>query len=387
MPTVMGRVMRDWETLLVYNAAQVMVLTQTVSADVLEGHLQDALDSLGVSWLKASPVEVVIESQLHLTHQMNRPFRDDEPVLRPFVSGTHVGIVYRHWPLDSRCVRLVMRRWLERMFGFSTDSAPATQWNEPPVRVWATLLKSPGKVLQEYREARLQKTARRLESTPADGVRFVQHPSALEVAHLLESARANQLTLNELFLACTAVVCHRLFEPDSPKRTALAVGTIIDARDPAQSPLSSFGMMLSFVRTHFPIESLQSLRTAMKHVRDHRAVRTTLAESNWRLASLLRWTGRFDKDTKREFYRKRAASSGGISNVNMNKDDLGRYHPYVLADYYRVSPLGPSLPLVITPTTLGESMNIGISVRSDLFDLPKARHTLLDVVELLRGAS
>jgi hypothetical protein len=79
--------------------------------------------------------------------------------------------------------------------------------------------------------------------------------------------------------------------------------------------------------------------------------------------------------TLMEFYRKRAAMAGGISNVNLSRDWPGKYHPGALLDYVRISPSGPLLPLVFTPTTLGTRLNFGLTCRESV--IPRSEATRL----------
>ena len=69
-----------------------------------------------------------------------------------------------------------------------------------------------------------------------------------------------------------------------------------------------------------------------------------------------------------EFYRKRLPLAGGISNVNLNATPLAPWIGRELIDYLRVSPTGPIMPLVFTPTTVGEEINVGLTVRAKLID-------------------
>jgi hypothetical protein len=47
----------------------------------------------------------------------------------------------------------------------------------------------------------------------------------------------------------------------------------------------------------------------------------------------------------------------------MNRDWPAKYHPWPVLDYVRVSPCGPMMPLVFTPTTLGKQLNFGLTCR------------------------
>jgi hypothetical protein len=82
-----------------------------------------------------------------------------------------------------------------------------------------------------------------------------------------------------------------------------------------------------------------------------------LAEA--KLATPRRWA---------ELYRDRMPIASGISNVNMTRDWAGKHHPAHVLDYYRVAPPGPMVPLVFTPTTLGEKMNFLITRQTCLIN-------------------
>jgi hypothetical protein len=58
--------------------------------------------------------------------------------------------------------------------------------------------------------------------------------------------------------------------------------------------------------------------------------------------------------------------AGGVSNVNLNGSWVEQYYPDPILDYIRVSPCGPLLPLVFTPTTLGRRMNFGLTCRQSV---------------------
>ena len=77
------------------------------------------------------------------------------------------------------------------------------------------------------------------------------------------------------------------------------------------------------------------------------------------------WYGdRMDDLELADFYRKRCPLAAGVSNVNLNRDWPSCVHPSPLLRYSRVSPTGPMLPIVFTPTTLGRSLEIGFTYRT-----------------------
>ena len=78
------------------------------------------------------------------------------------------------------------------------------------------------------------------------------------------------------------------------------------------------------------------------------------------------------------FYRKRFPLCAGISNVNLNDSWVGKYHPSPLLEYIRVSPTGPMMPVVFTPTTLGDQLHFGLSTRDSIV-APENAQALADL--------
>ena len=57
-----------------------------------------------------------------------------------------------------------------------------------------------------------------------------------------------------------------------------------------------------------------------------------------------------------------------------------------VVDYFRASPTGPAVPLVLTPTTFIDRMNIGVSYRATAFSRDRVHalvDTFLELVEKL----
>ena len=54
--------------------------------------------------------------------------------------------------------------------------------------------------------------------------------------------------------------------------------------------------------------------------------------------------------------------SGGISNVLVREPWMND-NRHLILDYYRGVSTGPSLPIVLTPTTFGDHLSLGVSYR------------------------
>ena len=138
---VFQRLVRQWDALHPYNAAQFMLLAGAADPARLEGAWRETLCDLGLGRLNSAPGRYRFESvngdvemygvarvrsrqaglEAHITSELNRRFAPDEYPLRPFVidgedGSHHVGVVYHHWVADSASIRLLLREWFYRAY-------------------------------------------------------------------------------------------------------------------------------------------------------------------------------------------------------------------------------------------------------------------------------
>ena len=333
-----------------------------------------------------------LESAISAT--MNRRFAAHDSPLRPFVLSdgdvVHLGTVYRHVVADSASIRLVMREWFARIFGTALSSHPVTLDRRDlrlfdRSRRWGLI----GQTLGEFARLSRVKRVRRLadidlrepiawiNATTADGT----------IDRLVEYARANRASVNDVFVAAAALACRdRLPMESGPRRRDLGVGTIVDTRR-AGDAARRFGLSLGFLQTFWRDVELDAgwdatLAATVRHARLARDRR--YAESSVvRLFAAGWYGGRMDDAALADFYRKRCPLAAGVSNVNLNRDWPSRVHPSPLLRYGRVSPTGPMLPIVFTPTTLGTSLEVGFTYRTGDVDEVVARAILDAFVERL----
>ena len=67
--------------------------------------------------------------------------------------------------------------------------------------------------------------------------------------------------------------------------------------------------------------------------------------------------------SQRHFLRKSLPMSGGISNVVV-RDAWMNENRHVILDYHRGVSTGPNVPIVLSPTTFRDHLNIGVSYRT-----------------------
>jgi NRPS condensation-like uncharacterized protein len=227
------------------------------------------------------------------------------------------------------------------------------------------------------------KRVRRVECADFDNYRtrvsLHAMPAGL-VDPLRAAARTRGATINDVYLAALAEVCDRFRTVcPMPWRQDLALGTIVDlrarARAEARDMADAFGLFLGFTSIVCRPRDLEDFdhllrRIAMQN-RMHKHHSAPEASMIRMLAGLV--AHRMLGPRKiRQFYRKRLPLAGGVSNVNLGASWVQQHHPAPILDYIRVSPCGPMMPLVLTPTTLGDRINFGLTCRESVIDAERA---------------
>lgn len=406
---IFQRVVRQWERLHPYNAAQAMRLRRRYTYEQVTQAWRSALADLGLGPIhfqgdrviyELCPSAVAMSSpaeleeadclQSFLSRQMNRPWEEDTLPFRPFVqmengSGQIIGVVYRHCASDSYSIRLILREWLIRLHDPSrarkAPLLPARRgyWHHygPFAADWSFI----GSLLKQVNASVRMKKCRRLlpPRRPDVDVRFREYrtPEGLLPA-LRVGARRRGAKVNDLFLAALFRTCSILapLEP-TRRRRHLCIGTIVDLRNLAgRSPGDAFGLFLGFTSTFARPGEVRDAERLVQAVagqsRRHRESQIPQASQIALTTALLAALCHDDAELQ-GFYRKRFPLVGGISNVLLNGTWAEAMHREgLLAEYVRVSPTGPFMPLVVTPTTLGNRLHLGVTTRTAMVDDPTA---------------
>jgi hypothetical protein len=300
--------------------------------------------------------------------------------LRPFILRSErsywFGLVYHHWIADSVSIRQLLRQWFCHHFDPESIArsrppvgARAGYWKlfGPDARQWDL----PTAILDIGRWSARLRRARRVESEkfPDMRIRFKLHRlQHVLPEQLVQVGRQMHATVNDLFLAAMAEACDRyVCAPATPRRNQLALGVIADLRGDAAALTNVFGLYLGFTSVLCGENDLHDwprlVHAIAEQNRQQRRNRVPESSMMRLLAGLA--TGKIlSRRQLLEFYRKRLPLSAGISNVNLNRTWVSHYHPDPILEYIRVSPTGPMLPLVFTPSTLGTSMHFGLTQRA-----------------------
>ena len=253
---VFQRLIRRWEEVHPYNAAQVLKVTTLPDQKCVERAWSDALAATGLGRVQVDgtifrhellngeliryPVRVLPDGtslEQFLSTELNRPFDDPgEPPFRPFIvratgadngspGGWHLGLIYQHWVADSVSIRLLLREWFVRMFDpAAARAAPLRHPKSGYFRLFDPF--SGPSYAAEMAMSLLRRHRRYRRPQGADG-RAARLPGAGAAARGAGGTgrgdavpgKREGVKVNDLFLAALADVCNR-FVPRSTARTA-----------------------------------------------------------------------------------------------------------------------------------------------------------------------
>lgn len=396
---IFQKTQRLWDGSHPYNAAQAMELSGDFAPAFVADAFDLALQDLGLGVFVCdgrtyrverdmTPIEVARPADgfdAHLGREMNRPFGVDRTeAFRPFdlvdAGRRFVGLTYQHWVADSVSIRMLMRQWLWRLTGgggpcpVRLPSTGLLGAFGPAVSGWSVMAQTASLLSFKSRMKRMRRVDAKTDS--AVGVLLRTGPDGL-VDAIKPRAKATGATVGDVFLAAAAAACDAAGPGHATRgRPDLAMGTIVDLRARAASRVPDvFGLYLGFTMTPFAAGELSDFDRLLARTtaarRSNQARRA--AEASQLNIAIGYAIGRTLSPAKlREFYRKRFPLSGGLSSVNMTPGWAGLAHPSPLAAYHRVSPTGPMLPLVLTPTTLGETLRVCCTYRTALMGRERA---------------
>ena len=401
------RTMAHWDSLHPYVAVHVTQVDQPLDWARLEDVLQALLRRRGLGPIRVDrrsgrfeyspptgriPVETVSGSDTHphilareIESQINRPFDTSGPFVpfRVFVvptgSGFLLGLAYWHPVADAETVVLFLRDLLAHYRGDagaeSTHPAPAlypSPWVLRRARHWLAAVR---KLLAWPAQMRRMRRSFRLPDPRPDdlsnGYRwFSLTPDQFDA--LRATARAWEVTVNDLWLALLLLGISAVTgaERRLGRRHQLSAGCVVNLRhDLDVVGEAVFGLFLGSFAVSHPVPETATLESLARDLRSQTAsikrnqlylgasVDLAIARMAQRILSPRRQS---------RFYTKHHPLCGGITNLNLNRlDSLGGTPPF--SDYLRGVSTGPATPLVLSVTTVGERMNVGISFRPSVF--------------------
>lgn len=403
------RTMLQWNELHPYNAVHVARLPIALDRQTVETAMRWTLTRLGLTGLRVDPAagnyayaggptedtlsvldagadpEAALAAEIE--RQLNTPFTP-RGVFSPFrffllsvPTGAALGVAYFHAMAGAESVVLLLRE-VVRACGWETPPAlwPPVEAHPPTYRGW--LWRHPGVVLRQL--AALPAIAcslRRAHRTPCrepevmrNGFTALTLPTATFAA-LQTASRAWGVTINDLFLAALLHALGPLAEArlNSAQRPNLAVGCVVNTRQHlGVDSRHTFGLFLGSFAVFHPVPPGVTLRALAADVRQQtarikrrRAFMAAPIEMALARASL----GLLSPERRKKFFPKHYPLWGGVTNINLNPlwpqpaDAPG-------FDYLRAVCTGPATPLVLSPTTVGQVVNVGLTYRISVFAPP-----------------
>ncbi|HMO26965.1 MAG TPA: hypothetical protein PKB10_11915, partial [Tepidisphaeraceae bacterium] len=274
---VFQRLMRAWDRIHPYNAAQCAVLDSSIDPQRLIDAFPRAIDSAGLGEVRVDGHVATIARvpltdarlqpaaawaggsfERHLSAQLNEPFDPERCVpFRAFVvrddTGCRAGIVYSHWVADSLSMRRLVHRWIVLALG---HPAPPPVLPMPggygslvgPNRLPWTLARG---LLDAMRHSSRLRSVRRTPTNAPEqqSVAFQVHPLPDGIGDALRRrARDRSVTVNDVMLAASAEELSRAtVRQKTRRRPDLSMGTIVDLRRMIDLPDRHFGLLLGFV--------------------------------------------------------------------------------------------------------------------------------------------
>lgn len=411
-----------WEEVHPYNAGQVVHLRGRADVALLQAAVQAACQLSGVGRLVLDrkklhyhyePVESVELREIQsagpvmdtlcrvVTEELNTPF-PDEPhhpvrwlVLDDPKTASHflVGI-YQHLVADSFSMRLLMRRALSR---YCDTTLPE---EEEPLHVLAPAysrvmrhhyrrigyLKTLLRAAQDFLRLRYVHRIRDLGNEGERSRSLIFQAPEGYIGRLTAGCRSRQVTVNDAFLAALfgAIAEITSLHRRHGRRRGLALATAVDVRDEASESLSNcFGLYLGQIVIVIDkpdgADFVQLLIRTAEQMRREKAEKRFIGPQ-WNLVIVTvprRW---FSINVARDKYRKAYPLSAGLSNVRLDTAWFRGAGDRIL-DYIRISPTGPALPMIFTPTTYGDKLNLSITYRESSF----AEAEILKLVDLFFG--
>jgi hypothetical protein len=418
--------MLQWSEWHPYNAVHVVRIPGTLDFDRLKHIIGSTLESLGLTNLSLDrdhatysygggpvPFEVKIlageESpsaalSAEIERQLNTAFPADEAFspFRFFVAPEResflLGLAYFHAVADAESVVLLVKDLVEayletneRISRGTLDLHPASgdRYLGCHLRlVWRKLLALP-RFVSDLRQARRlrHRNARDLHNAFA----FCSlEPASLRF--LKGAANAWNVTVNDLFLALLiqAVGPLALSRSKARRRRKIAVGNIVNLRkDLRVDSRRTFGLFLGSFVVALEVPSGASTRDLAEGVRRQTRLikrKRLYLGTPLELACARLVLSLFSTEQRLKFYQKNYPLCGGITNMNLNSlwEQKSGAGPM---DYFRAVSTGPVTPLVLSATTIGDRVNIGLSYRTTVYskeEIEQIRSRFVEAVGELR---
>ena len=374
--------MRDWSELAPYNFIHALRLGEP--ADVERwGHA--AAEALQILELRASAsIETPpIDIETHLEAELNRSFAREDSPLRFFAlatpgGGHWFGAVVDHWLADDFSCRELLH-WMYSFYQSPLDSRgrPLLRWTNAFPRkrgrlaAWSSFLKQ---------AVALRRAHRVPLNDPLDfraGIFRTELPlGALETIRTL--AKRQNASVHDVFLAAAAQTFGARARRPGDHRDAVALASAMDLRRfETGEAKSGFGFLINqytiVERRPEEISLAELIARISAQTRPWKAAPGSDVFAPTRTLFRLSRSRR----ARATFFQRGAPLVAGLSNVNLTGSWIEQTP---IAEYRRVGPTGPLVPIVLMITTLRGRIFIDVTYRRTAFSRPDAECCLANFV-------
>lgn len=400
---IFQRTMLQWDELHPYNAVHVVRVPAALDQARLGNVLRHVLVRVGLTGFELDPARATfnyqggpatceiklvsasdpqaglaaeIEQQINTRFVLRPTFSPFRFFVVPDVDAFSLGLVYFHPVADAESVVFLLKRIVESYVAPDDESliepmelypAPRDGLLRHPMLLVKKLAALPGLIRKmrrsnrpHYRNAQDPRNGFVCCTLPADGL-----------ARLVQAGKAWGVTVNDLFLA----LLMRSLSPvagnlEKQRRNRMSLGCIVNLRRELglEGP-RIFGLFLgsfTVTETVTPGTNLRELAAAI-HDQTERAKRQQLyLTSSLELRFARRMFGFFSTQRRRKLYQKHYPLWGGLTNMNLNAL-WPQPNDGTAVDYLRAVSTGPATPLVLSATTIRETVHLGISFRQAVF--------------------
>src|SRR6266850_3565536 len=414
------KTMLQWNELHPYNAVHVVRIPQSFDISRLGKVINGTLQRLGLTRLTVDArqgiyryydetfdcaiqtidghessrarLQTEIERQLNTRFVLDGPFCPFRFFVVPEGDSFFLGNVYFHPVADAESVVRLMKRLVES-YRQNAEPNPIASLELYPAR--HDLLHRQSPALLARKVMAVPGLMRNMRSSCRPSFRDIHDLAnrfaffslgAPRLGALVAAGKAWGVTLNDLFVALllkslAPLATRRL---QATRRRKISVGCIVNLRkEPALDSPQAFGLFLgSFVITHMVPDEI-SLKDLAKEVgvATQRIKRARLYSG----MPLELTAGRlmlhlFSTARKKKLYQKHYPLWGGLTNMNLNAL-WDQRHTETPVDYFRAVSTGPVTPLVLSLTTAGDVVNVGVTYRSTVFsaeEIERVKNSFLD---------
>lgn len=390
-----------------YNAGHIMRVSGPPDLERWHAAFTAILKPLGLT----EPILIKLSAlalDQQIIQELNCPFVPGALPLRAFIvvdqRDSHlIGVIYDHWFADSPSLRALMQRVFVHYNGdrenlpslrLPSDDEDGLQHSRFGFRALASCFRD---YLRHRRACRIHLR------DPLDfdaGFFSIRFPDGA-IAHIRAYAKKYEATVNDVFLATASQVLgkftaeQRKSEPSSrAKRDRVALATAVDLKPCSAGSPDDFGFFVGYFTVVHDRPEAQPLpqlvaATARETAASKSAARAL--EFTWGLR-IARWIWHWSSRPrfKAQFFQKALPFLAGISNVNLtgswaDQEKMPATGQAMVLDYFRVSPVGPLVPLVFTFTTIRHHLSLCVTYRTTAFYQDQAEQIATELAEILRN--